>query len=48
MLTVVTINRAARGLYLSLGFKSYGIENAALKLDGRYLDEELMELKLSK
>jgi ribosomal protein S18 acetylase RimI-like enzyme len=46
VLTVVTTNEAARSLYLSLGFEIYGTETAALKLDNRYLDEELMALIL--
>jgi ribosomal protein S18 acetylase RimI-like enzyme len=45
-LTVVTTNEAARRLYLSLGFKTYGTEIAALKLGNVYLDEDLMELQL--
>jgi RimJ/RimL family protein N-acetyltransferase len=46
-LTVVTVNAAARTLYHSFGFVSYGIEPRTLKLDdGRYLDEELMWLPL--
>lgn len=46
-LTVVTVNTAARTLYHSFGFVSYGVEPRTLKLDdGRYLDEELMWLRL--
>jgi ribosomal protein S18 acetylase RimI-like enzyme len=46
-LTVVTVNVAARALYRSFGFISYGIEPRTLKLDdGRYLDEDLMWLRL--
>ena len=42
-LDVVTTNTAARSLYRSCGFQSYGIEPHSLKLpDGRYLDAELM------
>jgi len=47
-LTVVTNNEAARNLYLSLGFQSYGVEREALKLGDRFLDEEMMVLKLLK
>jgi ribosomal protein S18 acetylase RimI-like enzyme len=47
-LSVVTTNPAARGLYLSLGFEVYGVEPRALKVNGRYLDEELMVLKLDR
>jgi RimJ/RimL family protein N-acetyltransferase len=43
---VVVGNEAARNLYLSLGFAVYGTEHEALKLGNRYLDEELMSLKL--
>ncbi len=46
LLTVVVGNAAARGLYLSLGFKIYGCEPRALKQGNRYFDEELMELVL--
>ncbi|MDR3614831.1 MAG: GNAT family N-acetyltransferase [Candidatus Obscuribacterales bacterium] len=46
VLTVVTTNDAAHSLYLSLGFKTYGTEIAALKLGNLYLDEELMALQL--
>jgi len=46
MLTVVTANGAARDLYNSLGFVSFGIEPAALKWQGRDYDEELMQLLL--
>jgi ribosomal protein S18 acetylase RimI-like enzyme len=46
-LTVVTTKEAARNLYLSLGFTVYGVEPRALKVDGTYLDEELMSLVLT-
>ncbi|MHB0875191.1 MAG: GNAT family N-acetyltransferase [Anaerolineae bacterium] len=45
-LTVVANNTDARSLYVSLGFTSYGIEPHALKIDGRYYDEEMMVLAL--
>jgi ribosomal protein S18 acetylase RimI-like enzyme len=46
-LAVVTSNTAARALYASLGFATYGTQPRALKLDdGRYLDEDLMLLSL--
>lgn len=45
-LAVVTDNRAARILYASLGFTSYGVEPRALKVDGTYRDEDLMVLRL--
>jgi ribosomal protein S18 acetylase RimI-like enzyme len=44
-LAVVTLNEAARHLYRSLGFQVYGLEPAALKVDGRDLDEEHMLLR---
>ena len=47
-LGVVTTNRAARQLYLLLGFRIYGVEPHALKLDELYFDEELMVLSLLK
>ena len=46
LLTVVTSNQAARNLYAQLGFKTYGIESKALKINNAYLDEDLMELTL--
>ena len=45
-LTVVTENVAARRLYESFGFQPYGLERGALKLDGRYLDEQYLVLRL--
>lgn len=48
ILTVNPKKDAARNLYLSLGFKVYGIENAALKCGDHYLSEESMELELRK
>jgi RimJ/RimL family protein N-acetyltransferase len=41
-LGVVSDNQAARRLYLLLGFVEYGVEEKALKQDGRYYDEVLM------
>jgi ribosomal protein S18 acetylase RimI-like enzyme len=41
-LTVTADNLNASRLYASLGFQPYGIEERALKIDGRYLDEVLM------
>lgn len=46
-LTVVSTNAAAVGLYHSLGFAVYGTERHALKLGDRYVDEELMVLRVS-
>ncbi len=45
-LSVVTKKQNAFKLYKSLGFEQYGVEPAALKLSGAYLDEALMQLKL--
>jgi ribosomal protein S18 acetylase RimI-like enzyme len=45
-LTVATGNAAAIGLYRSLGFAIWGTEPAALRADGRDLDEHHMSLTL--
>jgi len=45
-LTVSATQPAARQLYLSLGFKMYGVEPRSLKIDGEYVDDELMVLFL--
>ncbi|WP_353645825.1 GNAT family N-acetyltransferase [Mesorhizobium sp. WSM2239] len=44
--TVTAENTAARRLYRSLGFQSYGLERDALCVDGRFFDEELLALDL--
>jgi len=47
LLTVTVGNVAAQALYDRLGFLTYGIERAALRLpDGRSIDEELRVLDL--
>ncbi len=46
MLTVVSTNGAARQLYESLGFKTYGVEPRALKVGEQYFDEDLMILRV--
>lgn len=46
-LTVSTENTPATRLYLGLGFRVYGREPRALKLDNIFHDEFLMELDLS-
>ncbi len=46
-LTVTASNYSAKHLYNSLGFKTYGIEKKALKVEGTYFDDELMVLFLS-
>ncbi len=45
-LTVVTTNKAAVRLYANAGFRRFGLERRALKVDGRYYDELLMALPL--
>lgn len=45
-LTVTATQPAARKVYLSLGFRAYGVEPRALLANGEYLDEELMSLDL--
>jgi ribosomal protein S18 acetylase RimI-like enzyme len=46
-LTVATTQVPARSLYRSLGFRSFGIEPRALKVDGSYVDQEHMVLEIS-
>lgn len=41
-LGVVSTNEAAKKLYNSLGFETYGIDKKALKVDKTYFDDELM------
>jgi RimJ/RimL family protein N-acetyltransferase len=41
-------NEAARALYQSLGFVTYGVEPQAYKLDGQYWDSEMMSLDLKR
>ena len=45
---VVTTNHAARRLYRSLGFSTYGLEPRGLACEGRYFDQELMVLTLDR
>jgi ribosomal protein S18 acetylase RimI-like enzyme len=45
-LSVITSQPAARALYQSLGFRSFGIDPEALCVGGKYLDEEYMNLPL--
>ena len=40
VLSVSTLQEAARGLYTSLGFEVYGYEKNALKVGDTYIDEE--------
>ena len=46
-LAVVSGNPAARSLYISLGFVSYGLECRAVFVNGEYLDDEYMTLFLN-
>ena len=48
VLAVTTTMTAAVRLYQSLGFRSFGCERRALKVDDRYLDTEYMVLELSR
>ena len=45
-LTVTASNEAARALYRSCGFETFGLERAALRVDGQYYDTEYMALRL--
>lgn len=46
LLSVATSQTAARELYRSFGFESYGMEPNALKVGSRYVDEEHMILRV--
>jgi ribosomal protein S18 acetylase RimI-like enzyme len=43
-LSVITSQPAARALYQSLGFRSFGVDPEALCVGGKYFDEEYMSL----
>src|SRR5262245_27541519 len=45
-LDVTTVNRRARALYASFGFRSVAVKPKSLKLGTQYYDEELMALDL--
>jgi ribosomal protein S18 acetylase RimI-like enzyme len=45
-LTVVTTNEKAKRLYIKLGFKVFGMEEKALKINNKYYNEEYLELLL--
>lgn len=45
-LTVTAGNEKAQNLYIKLGFKVFGYEEKALKINGVYFDEEYMVLHL--
>ena len=46
LLSVSTRQEAARQLYRSFGFESYGVERNALKVGSTYIDEDHMMLRL--
>jgi ribosomal protein S18 acetylase RimI-like enzyme len=46
ILTVSSGQVAAKTLYRSLGFETFGVERAALKIGDQYFDEEYMVLRL--
>lgn len=43
-LSVHVRNIAAKALYRSIGFETYGLQRHSMLVDGEYIDEELMEL----
>jgi len=45
-LTVVATNEKAKKLYTKLGFKVFGMEEKALKINNKYYNEEFFELML--
>ena len=47
-LGVISGNDYARNLYISLGFEPYGLEKRAIVVNGKYHDDELLQLFLSK
>jgi RimJ/RimL family protein N-acetyltransferase len=46
--TVVATNGPARAIYLKAGFQPFGVEPRALFVDGRYYDEELLNLDVDR
>ncbi|EKN69802.1 N-acetyltransferase GCN5 [Neobacillus bataviensis LMG 21833] len=46
-LGVIASNNKAKQLYQKLGFKTFGLEEKALKVDGVYYDDEYMVLDLN-
>lgn len=46
-LSVAATQQAARGLYVALGFRSFGVEPEALYVEGAYIDEEHFYLPLA-
>ncbi len=47
-LSVSDDNAAAKALYESFGFRTCGVEIRALRVGGRYIDEQLMQLLLER
>ena len=47
LLSVATCQSAARQLYRSFGFETYGTEPKALKIGSSYIDEDHMVLRIS-
>lgn len=43
---VATENHHARDIYLRLGFRRYGTERRALRVGGRFLDEDLLDIMI--
>lgn len=48
LLAVATVQTAARGLYRSFGFESFGIEPNALKVGSTYVHEDHMILRITR
>jgi len=46
-ISVTATQTAAKQFYRSLGFEVFGIERCALKVGGRYIDEEYMVLSIA-
>jgi ribosomal protein S18 acetylase RimI-like enzyme len=46
LISVASTQSAAANLYHSLGFETFGIEPRALKVEGRYIDEHCMQLRV--
>jgi ribosomal protein S18 acetylase RimI-like enzyme len=46
-LSLTGTNEAARSLYVSRGFRTFGLEREALLVEDQYLDEEYMAVKIS-
>jgi len=45
-LSVSSMNDVARALYISCGFELFGTEKNAMRVDGKFIDEEHMRLDL--